>query len=137
MVHQSKDGFLIFLHKKLSLSQATVVTSQMVSTLLSKLQSVNSEPIATIEYVDGDGGAHPSSLADTEVIDGQDSEDIRALRIAAIQAEIPFVDYVETMRTKDHIQQMLKTRETKEARLKYLGICFFGELESLKNLLKA
>ena len=58
----------------------------------------------------------------------------REMRQAAQAAGIPFVDFTNTMPIGTYIEQVERTKETKEADLIYCGIVLFGDWEKVSEL---
>ena len=49
---------------------------------------------------------------------------------------IKFTDFTSTMIDGGSTEQQLRTKETKEADLEYLGVCLFGDTETLREFTK-
>lgn len=62
------------------------------------------------------------------------SNKIRALRQAAIQAGIKFVDFTDTMTIGSYEEQLERTKQKKEADLIYYGIVLFGSWDEVSEL---
>jgi hypothetical protein len=89
------------------------------------------------EYKDADGGTHPS-ISDNPfiVLQADNSNKIRTLRQALIDAGLPFADFTSTMIEGTYAEQQARTKRTPEADLEYYGITTFGEIEKLNILTK-
>ena len=87
------------------------------------------------DYIDKDNTVHPSLSKNSYVILRADnSNQIRTLRNMAIEKEIPFIDFTNTMQEGTYIEQLERTKQTTEAELEYYGICLFGKLEEVNEL---
>jgi len=88
-------------------------------------------------YVDKDGGIH-LSISDNPfiVLSADNSNQLRTLRNALKEKNIPFNDFINTMIVGTFAEQKQKTHETSESELEYYGICFFGEDTQLRELTK-
>lgn len=97
---------------------------------------VGKEPLRLTDYVDGDGGHHPYISEMPFMILKANSNKIRGLRHAAMEAGIKFVDFTNTMTIGTYVEQVARTKETKEADLIYYGIVLFGEWDRVSELTK-
>lgn len=88
-------------------------------------------------YEDADGNAHPN-ISDNPfiVLQADNSNKIRVLREALIEAGIHYVDFTSTMTVGTYAEQQEKTKATPEAELEYWGIVTFGEVDKLNALTK-
>jgi predicted metal-dependent phosphoesterase TrpH len=64
------------------------------------------------------------------------SNKIRALRAAARETGIQFVDFTDTMTVGTYVEQVERTKQVKEADLIYYGIVLFGDWEKVSLLTK-
>ncbi|HSX11830.1 MAG TPA: DUF2000 domain-containing protein [Chlamydiales bacterium] len=97
---------------------------------------IGKDPLRLTHYIDADGGSHPNISEMPFMILEANSNKIRALRLAARQAEIKCVDFTNTMTTGTFAEQIERTRQTKEADLLYYGIVLFGEWGKVSELTK-
>ena len=88
-------------------------------------------------YFDKDGGDH-KSISDNPfiILSADNSNKIRALRNILIEKRIHFVDFTSTMTVGTYIEQQQKTKETPEIELEYYGICLFGEINQINELIR-
>lgn len=88
-------------------------------------------------YEDADGNAHPN-ISDNPfiILQADNSNKIRTLRHALIDANIHFVDFTSTMTVGNYAEQQDRTKATPEAELEYWGIVTFGETEKINALTK-
>lgn len=88
-------------------------------------------------YFDKDGNDH-KSISDNPfiILQADNSNKIRTLRLSLIERNIHFVDFTSTMTVGTYLEQQQRTKETPEAELEYYGICFFGEINQLNELTK-
>ena len=88
-------------------------------------------------YEDADGNAHPN-ISDNPfiILQADNSNKIRTLRHALIDANIHFVDFTSTMTVGNYAEQQERTKATPEAELEYWGIVTFGETEKINALTK-
>ena len=97
---------------------------------------IGKEPLRLSNYVDGDGGSHPNISEMPFMILKSNSNKIRALRLTAHQVGIRCVDFTDTMTIGTYIEQIEKTKQTKETDLIYYGIVLFGDWAKLSELTK-
>lgn len=92
---------------------------------------------AYIDYVDLDGNVHPNlSHYPFIVLKADNSNKLRKIREEALSRGINFTDFRSTMIDGGSTEQQLRTKETKEADLEYLGFCLFGDTETLREFTK-
>lgn len=95
---------------------------------------IGQDPLRLTNYIDGDGGSHPSISEMPFMILKANSNKIRGLRQAAMEAGIKFVDFTNTMTIGTYIEQIERTKETKEEELIYYGIVLFGAWDKVSEL---
>jgi hypothetical protein len=95
---------------------------------------IGKEPLRLTCYIDADGGSHPNISEMPFMILKANSNKIRALRQAAIDLGIQFVDFTDTMTVGTYIEQLEKTKQVKEADLIYYGIVLFGNWDKVSEL---
>ena len=102
----------------------------LVANNVDKIQDMGFE-----NYIDKDNTIHPSLSKNSYVILRADnSNQIRTIRSLAIEKQIPFIDFANTMQEGTYIEQLERTKETPEAELEYYGICIFGKIEEINEL---
>lgn len=95
---------------------------------------IGKESLRLTNYIDGDKGNHPSISEMPFMILKANSNKIRALRQAAQQAGIKFVDFTDTMTIGSYVEQLERTKQVKEADLIYYGIVLFGSWDKVSEL---
>jgi hypothetical protein len=95
---------------------------------------IGKDPLRLTNYIDGNGGSHPSISEMPFMILKANSNKIRGLRQAAPEAGIKFVDFTDTMTIGTYLEQLEKTKGTQEAELIYYGIVLFGDWEKVSEL---
>jgi hypothetical protein len=95
---------------------------------------IGKEPLRLTNYLDADGGSHPSISEMPFMILKANSNKIRALRQAAIEACMKCVDFTNTMTIGTYLEQIECTKETKEPDLIYYGIVLFGDWNKVSEL---
>ena len=91
-------------------------------------------PLRLTNYIDADGGSHPSISEMPFMILKTNSNKIRGLRLAALEAGIQFVDFTDTMTIGTYLEQIERTKQTKEENLVYYGIVLFGDWAKVSEL---
>ena len=94
----------------------------------------NKEELRLMDYTDADGGKHPNISEMPFIVLKTNSNKISMLRIAAIKNNIQFTDFTNTMTAGTYVEQIEKTKETKEQDLEYYGIILFGDWELVSEL---
>lgn len=95
---------------------------------------IGKEHLRLTNYIDGDGGSHPSISEMPFMILKANSNKIRGLRKAAIEGGIQFVDFTNTMTSGTYVEQIERTKQTKEDALIYYGIVLFGDWNKITEL---
>ena len=95
---------------------------------------IGKEPLRLTNYVDADEGSHPNISEMPFMILKANSNKLRALRLAALEAGIQCVDFTDTMTVGTYVEQVERTRQTKEADLVYYGVVLFGDWEKVSEL---
>lgn len=88
-------------------------------------------------YTDKDGGEH-KSISDNPfiILRADNSNKVRTLRNALIEAGIHFTDFTSTMTVGTYAEQQERTSNTTEEDLEYYAITMSGETEKLNELTK-
>jgi hypothetical protein len=97
-------------------------------------KSGDSESMNLLDYIDKDGGKHPSICYYPFIVLRGGAGQIAGLRKKAIEHGIYFTDFLDTMTIGTSEEQVAKTKETAESDLEYLGICMFGEKAQVEEL---
>ena len=95
---------------------------------------IGKEPLRLSTYVDADGGVHPNISEMPFMILKANSNKIRNLRKEASYLGIHFVDFTSTMTVGTYIEQLERTKQTKEEELTYYGIVLFGPWDKVSEL---
>lgn len=95
---------------------------------------IGKESLRLTDYIDADGGNHPSISEMPFMILKANSNKLRTLRLAAHEAKIKCVDFTNTMTTGTYLEQIERTKQTKEADLIYYGIVLFGDWQKVSEL---
>lgn len=95
---------------------------------------IGKDPLRLTNYIDADGGSHPNISEMPFMILKANSNKIRALRQAALEAGIQFTDFTDTMTIGTYVEQIQRTGQTKDEALVYYGIVLFGDWEKVSEL---
>jgi hypothetical protein len=93
-------------------------------------------PLRLADFRDADGNSHPNISEMPFMILKGNNNKIRALRTAAHEAGIQYSDFTDTMTVGTYVEQIERTKQTKEENLIYYGILLFGEWELVSQLTK-
>ena len=122
------------LNEKIEAGKLMNALSHMAIGLGAAIQ--NKEELRLMSYMDADGGIHPNISEMPFIVLKTNSNKIRMLRSAAIENNIQFADFTNTMTVGTYVEQIEKTKETGEQDLEYYGIILFGDLELVSELTK-
>jgi hypothetical protein len=95
---------------------------------------IGKDSLRLTNYIDADAGNHPNISEMPFMILKANSNKLRALRLAAQQAGIQCVDFTDTMTVGTYLEQIERTKQTKEADLIYYGVVLFGDWEKVSEL---
>lgn len=95
---------------------------------------IGKDSLRLTNYIDADGGSHPNISEMPFMVLKANSNKIRGLRQAALEAGIKFVDFTNTMTTGTYVEQIERTKQTKEEELIYYGIVLFGDWNKVSEL---
>jgi hypothetical protein len=95
---------------------------------------IGKEALRLSDYKDADGGSHPWISEMPFMILKTNSNKLRTLRKAAMEAGIKFTDFTDTMTIGTYVEQIEKTKNTKEEELIYYGIVLFGDWNKVSEL---
>ena len=85
-------------------------------------------------YKDASGNDHKNISEMPFIVLEGNSNKIRELRHSAIENEVEFVDYTNTMTEGTYKEQIQKSFQTKEEDLEYFGIVLFGDWNKVSEL---
>ncbi len=95
---------------------------------------IGKELLRLTNYIDEDGGCHPNISEMPFMILKANSNKIRTLRLSAIEVGIKCVDFIDTMTIGTYLEQIERTKQTKEADLIYYGVVLFGNWDKVSEL---
>ncbi|MEH0711246.1 DUF2000 domain-containing protein [Vibrio owensii] len=131
---ENQKRFVAVISKKVEVGRAVNVLGHLSVSLANQLSD---DDAVYTDYHDLDGNLHPNiSHYPFIVLRADNSNKIRKLRQEALDRGIPFSDFTHTMVEGGSEVQQQTTKNTSEAELEYLGICLFGETETLRELTK-
>lgn len=129
-------------HKFVAVLNKKVPSGNLMNALAHATAGLSSSYTAIDEmrfgsYVDKDGNEH-KSISDNPyiILRADNSNKIRSLRNALVEAGIHFTDFTNTMTVGTYAEQKERTANTPEEELEYYAICMFGEAEKLSELTK-
>lgn len=95
---------------------------------------IGKEALRLSNYVDADDNSHPFISEMPFIILKGNSNKIRALKQSSLEAGVRCADFTQTMTIGTYLEQLEKTRQTKEADLIYYGIVLYGEWDKVSEL---
>lgn len=96
--------------------------------------AISKNELRLTEYKDKDGGLHPFISEIPFIILAENSNKIRKIRREAIENNIIFNDFTDTMTVGTYQEQIARTLQVKEEELVYYGIVLFGEWDVVSDL---
>lgn len=94
------------------------------------------QPLHLTNYKDADGNNHSNISEMPFIILKTNSNKIKTLRKDAFEAGIEFIDFTDTMTIGSYVEQLERTKQTKEDSLVYYGIVLFGKWDIVTQLTK-
>ena len=129
--------FAAVLSKKVDPGKIMNALAHMSLGLVASVTPEQVKDMGFVDYVDKDGNYHRNLSKNSYVILRADnSNQIRNVRLGAIEKGIPHVDFTSTMQEGTYTEQLARTKEVPEAELEYYGICLFGTIEEVSELTK-
>ncbi len=98
--------------------------------------AIGKDALRLCQYVDKDNNIHPDISEMPFMILRENSNKIRQLRQKAIEENILFTDFTDTMTVGTYVEQLERTKQTSEADLVYFGIVLFGPWDKVTELTK-
>lgn len=135
MAEDLTNKFVAVLNKKIPVGNLMNALGHMAAGLVGRYPNVPAMRFDS--YVDRDGNDH-RSISDHPfiILSADNSNQIRTLRNACIEAGIHFVDFTSTMTVGTYLEQRERTKQTPELELEYYGLCAFGDKMTLSQLTK-
>jgi hypothetical protein len=128
---ETTHKFVVVLNKKIPPAAALNACAHMTATLVARADDETKRHMSFVEYTDADGNAHPVSELPLVVLSAKNSGQLRTARLEAIRAGLPHADFTETMTKDTFVEQMGRTRATREEDLDYWGLCVFGPKQAV------
>ncbi len=118
--------FAIVLNKAVESGVALNACAHMSACLVARASDDDRQHMTFVDYVDGSDIVHPVSALSLIVLSAKNSNQIRTARNLAAEAGVLHVDFTESMTRDTYVEQMERTRATKEEDLQYWGLALFG-----------
>jgi Protein of unknown function (DUF2000) len=128
--------FVVILNKKLETGAVLNASAHIALGLRNRATSEANKNMKFLDFIDNDGGLHPSISALSLIVLRSTSSEIRKARNIAIAHDILFTDFTSTMTGDTYVEQLERTKETDEADLQYYGLGLFGEKSILDKFTK-
>jgi len=94
------------------------------------------DKLRLIKYTDAEGNVHANISEMPNVILRGKSGQIRNLRKKAIENNLPFVDFLDTMSMGTYEEELAITKKRKDEELDYWAIVLFGPVDIITKLTK-
>ncbi|WP_104401173.1 DUF2000 domain-containing protein [Vibrio penaeicida] len=130
--HQKR--FVAVLSKKIDTGRALNVLGHLSVAVSNLLEEGEAQ---FVDYVDNNGNIHPSiSHYPFIILKADNSNKLRKLKETAIENKIRVADFTDTMIEGGSEAQQQRTKNTLESDLEYLGVCLFGDTETIQSITK-
>lgn len=132
---ENSKRFIAVLNEKIETGRLFNALGHMTAGLVAHFPEMGE--LCFLQYHDGDKGVHPNiSHFPFIVLKAENSNQIRKTRQEAIQRQIPFTDFTQTMTVGTSKNQLEATMSSPEQALEYFGICMFGDTNILRDFTK-
>lgn len=129
----NEHKFVAVLNKKTELPKLLNALAHIASGLAFKLRDLQKD--SCIIYYDKDRTIHPAiSKYPYIILRADNSNQIRTLRHSAIQMQIPYNDFVDSMIGNSAQDQLLNTSLKAETELEYYALVLYGPCEQVESL---
>lgn len=130
---ETTKHFVVVLNKKIETGKLMNALGHMAAGLAGG--SDDPSKMRFLEYGDASDKSHPNiSHFPFIVLKAKNSNQIRTLKQQALEKDIEFTDFTDTMTIGTSAEQRQRTKETSEEELEYYGICLFGSTDELKQM---
>lgn len=96
--------------------------------------AIGKEPLRLCNYIDADGASHPYISEMPFMILKANSNKIRGLKKEAPAQGIQCVDFTDTMTVGTYLEQLERTKNTKDEALVYYGVVLFGDWNKVSEM---
>lgn len=132
---ETRHRFVAVLNKKAEIGRLMNALGHMTAGLVGG--SSDAEKFCFLQYHDADNSTHANiSHFPFIVLRADNSNQIRTLRNALAEKNLPFTDFTSTMTIGTSQEQQDATAATAEADLDYWGVCTFADTDTLRELTK-
>lgn len=134
-IDESSKRFVAVLNSKVDTGKLMNALGHLSAGMASGL--LDAEEIVLVDYVDKEEAQHAVlSHFPFIVLQADNSNQLRALREAAMQEGITMSDFTSTMTVGTSVKQVEETEAKSADELEYFAVLLFGETEKLKGLTK-
>ncbi len=135
MYNDNNKKFVAVLNKKIELPKLLNALGHIAVGIVSTAE--NNSEMEFLKYYDGDGTLHPAiSKFPFIVLSADNGNQIRNLRKSAIEQNLLYNDFSDSMLGLSAEEQQENTKAKKEANLDYYAIVLFGDSAILQTLTK-
>jgi hypothetical protein len=117
---------VIAINKVLDPGRALNVACHLVAGITNLVGEDGQNRLKFLEFRDADGGLHQSISARSFIVLRATQGELRKLRLQAREANVPYVDFTQTMTGGTYIDQLERTSRTSDEELEYFGVALFG-----------
>jgi hypothetical protein len=125
--------YVAVLNKKVEVGKVMNALAHMTVGLS---HALGKEDMGVTNYEDKSETPHMASKFPYIILKAKNSNQIRTLRKALIEKNIPFASFTQAMTVGGWEEQVERSKATSEEDLDYYGIALFGEKEDLDGLTK-
>ena len=130
----SENKLVVVLHEKIEVGKAMNALSHAM--LGFGAGAISKEEVRLNQYVDVEGNVHSNISEMPIMVLKASSNKIRNLRKAAIENDLKFVDFTDTMSIGTYEEEYALTKCRKDEELIYWAIILFGPWDKVTELTK-
>lgn len=128
--------FVIALNKQLEPAVAMNAAAHIALSLMARATDEQKKEMKFIDFHDADNNIHPTISGLSLIIMRATNSELRKLAQSAKESNLLTANFLNTMTGDTYVEQLEKTKSTKEADLIYYGVGVFGDKEVLNPLTK-
>jgi len=128
--------FVVVVNKRIEVGVAMNSIAHMAIGLMSSIDNETKDKMGFIDYIDKEGNEHNNISSLSLIVLRGKSGEIRKARNKAIEVNIPFTDFIETMTGDTYKEQLERTKNTSYDETNFYGIMMFGKKEDIDQLTK-
>ena len=127
--------FVVVLNKKYEVPRLMNALGHVTLALVERASDAVRKDMAVVDYIDADGNVFPLSNNSFVILKADNANKLRTLLLSARQAEgLEVKVFTHTTYKGTFVEQLVDTKNTKEADMDYIAVAVFGEISKVSEL---